>query len=273
MIRPLDNENLVDNVFASYEARIRSVECFLETARSVLESFEESLLRVRGDYEQISEQLRDTLAKNGSLRKKDFDGMIGVVMADQDRRGQEVRDLSRRYLDEQTQLTHELHGRLRGFTSALAEGEAAKVTEHHQAITDLFAKQQRHGEDVVTRLKESQKAQQETAGMLKGLLAKGRELRIRDFKSMLAEFKRQRDQRLIEQDQRREEVQDMLRESRTRRVEAEQDRRRRAEDRGRKAEDEATWQERVDEQVEEMEAGLRRRSQQNELTRCGSCSQ
>ncbi len=271
MIRPLDSENLVDNVFASYEARIQSVECFLETARSVLESFDESLLHVRGEYEQISEQLRDNLAKNGSLRKKDFDNMMGVVMADQNRRGQEVRDLSRRYLDEQTQLTHELHGRLRGFTSALAEGESAKVTEHHQAITDLFMRQQRRSEDVVTQLKESQKEQQETAGMLRGLLTKGRELRTKDLKSILAEFKRQRDQRLIEQDQRREEVQDMLRESRARRVEAEQDRRRRTEDRGRKAEDEATWQERVDERVEETEACLRRCSQENELTSCGSC--
>ena len=63
----------------------------------------------------------------------------------------------------------------------------------------------------------------------------------------------------------------MLRESRARRVEAEQDRRRRTEDRGRKAEDEANWQERVDERVEETEACLRRRSQENELTRCGSC--
>jgi hypothetical protein len=225
MIRPLDSENLVDNVFASYEARIRSVECFLETARSVLENFDDSLFDVRGEYEQISEQLRDNLAKNGSLRKKDFDSMMRVVVMEQDRRGEEVRDLSRGYLEEQTRLACELRSRLRDFTGALAQGEPAKVTEHHQVIMDLFTRQQRRSEDVVTRLKESQREQQETAGMLRGLLAKGRELRINDLKSMLAEFKRQRSQRLVEQGERREEVQDMLREFRVQRVEAEQDRR------------------------------------------------
>jgi len=232
MIRALDSENFVDNVFGSYETRIQSVECFVETACSVLESFDNSLLNVRNEYEQVSEQLRDNLAKHGSLRKKDFDTMMKVVSADQDRRGQEVRDLSRRYLDEQTRLVRELRGRLHDFTDALAEGEVAKVTEHHQVITDLFAMQQQRSNDVVTRLKESHEEQQQAAGMLRELLAKGRELRIKDLKSTLAEFKRQHNQRLAEHGQRRgevqerrDEVQDMLREFRAQRLEAEQDRR------------------------------------------------
>ena len=225
MINALDSENFVDSVFGSYEARVRSVESFLETARRVLDSFDNSLLGVRHEYEQVSEQLRDNLAKNGSLRKKDFDTMMGVVSADQDQRGREVRDLSRKYLDEQAQLVHELRGRLREFTSALAEGEAAKVTEHHQVIADLFAKQQERSDDVVARLQESQWQQQQTAGMLKGLLAKGRALRTEDLKGMLAEFQRQRGQRLVQQGERREEVQGMLREFRAQRVEAEQERR------------------------------------------------
>ncbi len=225
MIRVLDSENLVDSVFCSYEARIQGVEQFLETARSVLENFDNSLLSVRHEYEQISEQLRDNLARNGSLRKKDFDRMMRVVSADQDRRGEQVRDLSKKYLDEQTQLVRELRGRLRDFTGALAEGEAAKMTEHHQAISDLFTRQQQHSDRVVTQLRQSQQEQQETAGMLRDLLAKGRELRTHDLKAMLAEFKRQRNHRAMQRGERREQVRDMLCEFRAQRVEAEQDRR------------------------------------------------
>jgi hypothetical protein len=232
MIRALDSENLVEGVFCSYEARIQSVECLLETARSVLENFDNSILDVRSEYEQVSEQLRENLAKNGSLRKKDFDTMMRVMSTDQEQRGREVRDLSKQYLDEQTQLVRELRGRVHDFTDALAGGEPAQVTEHHQAITDLFTKQQQHSIDIVTQLKESQQQQQETAGMLRDLLAKGRELRIKDLQLMLAEFGRQRHQRWAQQDQRREKVQerregvqDMLREFRAQRVEAEQDRR------------------------------------------------
>jgi hypothetical protein len=232
MIKALDSENFVDNVFCSHEARIQNVESLLETAHSVLENFDNSLLGLRHEYDRISEQLRDNLAKNGSLRKKDFDTMMGVLAADQDQRGREVRDLSRKYLSEQTQLVRELRRQLHDFTTALAEGEVAKVTEHHQAITHLFLEQRQRSDTVVTRLKESQEQQQQTAGMLKQLLAKGRELRTKDLKLMLAEFKRQRSQRLMEHGARREEVQDMreevqdmLRGFRVQRVEAEQDRR------------------------------------------------
>jgi hypothetical protein len=232
MIRAVDSENLVDGVFCSYEARIQGVECLLETTRNVLENFHNSVLDVRREYEQVREQLRDNLAKNGSLRKKDFDTMMRVMSAEQEQRGMEVRDLSKQYLDEQRQLVHELRGRLHDFTDALAEGEPGKVTAHHQAITALFTKQQQHSTDIVTQLKESQKEQQETAGMLRALLAKGRELRIKDLKRMLTEFGRQRRQRLAQQDlrregtqERREGVQMMLREFRVQRVEAEQDRR------------------------------------------------
>lgn len=231
MIRALDSENLVDGVFRSYEARIQGVEGLLETARNVLENFDNSILDARPEYDQVSEQLRENLAQNGSLRKKDFDTMIRVMSAEQERKGREVRDLSKQYLDEQTQIVHELRGRVHDFTGALAEGEPAKVTEHHQAITDLFTKQQQRSSEVVTQLRESQQQQQETAGMLRDLLAKGRELRIQDLKLMLAEFGKQRRQRLAQQDQRRagvqerrEGIQDMLCEFRAQRVEAEQDR-------------------------------------------------
>lgn len=232
MIRALDSENLVDGVFGAYEARIRGVESLLDTARNVLESFDSSLLEARRECEHVSEQLRDNLARNGSLRRKDFDTMMRGMSAEQERRGREVRDLSKQYLEEQTQLVRELRGRLHDFTNALAGGEAAQATAHHEAITELFARQQQRSAEVVGQLRESQQKQQETAGLLRELLAKGRELRIKDLKRMLAEFRRQRHQRLAQQDQRREGVQErregiqgMLREFRAQRVEAEQDRR------------------------------------------------
>jgi archaellum component FlaC len=232
MIRALDGDNLVDGVFGSYEARIQGVESLLETARHVLENFDNSVLDVRQEYAQVSEQLRENLAKNGSLRKKDFDTMMRGVATEQEQRGREVRELSKQYLEEQTQLVRELRGRLHDFTDALADGHPAQVTEHHQAITALFTKQQQRSTDVVSQLRRSQQEQQETAGLLRDLLAKGRELRIKDLKGMLAEFRKQRRQRLAQQDQRREGVQerregvqDMLREFRAQRVGAEQDRR------------------------------------------------
>jgi hypothetical protein len=58
------------------------------------------------------------------------------------------------------------------------------------------------------------------AKRLKNLLARGREHRVKDLKLMLAEFKRQRKERLTRRGERRREVKDMLSRSKSKRAKA-----------------------------------------------------
>ena len=213
-------ENSVENVIASYESRIQNVEAFFETTHQILHGLQESVLDTRQERAEINEQLRDTLAKNGSLRKKDFDKMMSVISSHQDQEEQEARNLSKSYLNEQTNFVQELRESLRNFTEALAGGEVQRVKEFQILIKEIFAKQEKRKEEVISNLKEFQKEQQETAKMLRNLLAKGRELRIRDLKSMLAEFQKQRKERVARQEKRKEEVLSMLGDFKNARLEA-----------------------------------------------------
>ena len=69
-----------------------------------------------------------------------------------------------------------------------------------------------------------QQGQQQTSELLGDLLARGEDLRIRDFKAMLTEFKRQRKERIACQERRRREVKDMLDEFKAKRTETERER-------------------------------------------------
>jgi hypothetical protein len=113
---------------------------------------------------------------------------------------------------------------LRNFKDALTEGQTEKVKELQTLIKEILARQDESKIEVTSKLKEFQQGQQQTSKMLGGLLAKGGELRISDFKATLAEFKRQRKERLACQERRRQEVKDMLGEFKAKRIEAEQDR-------------------------------------------------
>ena len=73
-------------------------------------------------------------------------------------------------------------------------------------IKEVIAKQDARKEEVSFKLKEFQKEQQEMAERLKALLTKGRELRIKDLKEMLQEFRVQHKERLVHQIERRKEV-------------------------------------------------------------------
>jgi len=221
MLLTVNTEDVLQNIVSSYETRIQGVEALFESTHEILQSFQESVLDARQERQEINGRLRESLAKNGSLRKKDFDGMMNVISSHQDQREQEVRNLSKSYLNEQTKLVQELREGLRNFTDALAKGEAQRVKEFHTAIKDILDRQEQRKREVTSKLKEFQKEQQETAKMLKDLSAKGRKLRIKDFKLMLIEFKRQRKERIARQEERRQEVKDMLDEFKAKRTNAE----------------------------------------------------
>jgi len=219
-----EKEYILENLISSYESRIQSIEAFFEAAGQIFQDFQESLLSTRTEREKINSQLRESLARNGSLRKKDFDRMMSVISSHLDQSEQEVRQLSKRYLDEQTKLMQQLREGLREFKDALAEGQAEKVKELQTLIKEILSKQDESKKEVTSKLKEFQQGQQQTSKMLKDLLAKGEKLRISDFKAMLVEFEKQREQRIAYQEQRRREVRDMLGKFKAERTRAEQER-------------------------------------------------
>ena len=180
-----DKENILENIISSYETRIQSIEAFFEATGQIFQDFQDSLLDTRAEREKINSQLRENLAKNESLRKKDFDRMMSVISSHLDESEQEVRQLSQKYLSEQTKLVQQLREGLRDFKDALTEGQAEKVKELQTLIKEILAKQDESKNKVTSKLKEFQQGQQQTSKMLRDLLAKGEELRIRDFKAML----------------------------------------------------------------------------------------
>jgi len=224
MLLAAEKENVLENIISSYEARIQSVEAFFEATGQIFQDFQESLLSTRQEREKINNQLRENLAQNGSLRKKDFDRMMSVISSYLDESEQEVRQLSHKYLNEQTKLAQQLREGLRNFKDALIQGQAQEVGELQTLIRQILTRQDESKIEVTSKLKEFQQGQQQTSKMLKELLTRGEELRIRDFKATLGEFKRQRKERIACQERRRREVKDMLGEFKAKRTEIKQDR-------------------------------------------------
>ena len=220
----LDEESILEKIISSYETRIQSIEVFFEAAGQVFQDFQDSLLITGTDREKINNQLRESLARNGSLRKKDFDRMMGVIYSYLDQCEQEARKLSQKYLREQTKLVQQLREGLRNFKDAITEGQTEKVKELQTLIKEILARQDESKIEVTAELKELQQGQQQTSKIIKDLLDKGEELRLRDFKAMLAEFNTQRKERIAGQQRRHQEVKYMLDEFKAQRTEAKRDR-------------------------------------------------
>lgn len=217
---PKKLNNVVDNIVYSYEARIRSIGSIFETAHQILQGFQDALLDTKKEREKVSSELQEHLAKNESLRRKDFDNMMQGILSAQNEREKEVRNLLNRYFNEQIETTQALRESLERFKESIAKGEAKRLKGFQEMIKKILSKQEERKEEITSRLKEFQKEQQLLAARLKELLAKGKELRIRDFKSMLKKFNAQRKELISHQEERREMVHDLLEAFKTKRIEA-----------------------------------------------------
>jgi predicted DNA-binding protein YlxM (UPF0122 family) len=201
---------IAENIVASFETRSRSIGSLFDTTHQILEGFQNSFFDTRQEREEINDQLRESLTKNESLRRKDFDRMMQGILSAQEEREKQVREGLNRYVAERREMIHTLGDYLAKFNDALAGGEAQRVNEFQALIQEILAKQDARKNEVTSDLKEFQKQQQELAKTLKELLAKGRELRIKDLKRMLEEFQTRRQERLAGQGERRRDVRDML---------------------------------------------------------------
>jgi len=212
-------KNIVENIISSYETRIQSIGSIFDTTHQLLEGFQDSFFDTKQEREKLNAELRENLAKNESLRRKDFNRMMEGVFSVQNERETEVKELLNKYINEQKEIAYSLRDNLVKVKDVLAQGEAERFKEFWGMIKKIFAGQEQRKEEVISKLKEFQQEQHQMAKRLRILLAKGKELRIKDLKSMLKEFKAQHKERMMRQEQRKKEVHSMLGEFKKERIE------------------------------------------------------
>jgi hypothetical protein len=210
MLQAEEMRNVVDHIVSSYETRVQNIGALFDTTHQILQGFQDSLLDTKQEREELNTELRENLARNHSLRKKDFDQMMEGMMSGQNEREKEVKQLLNTYLHEQSGMTRDLRESLGSFRDSLSEGEAQRVKEVQEMIKGILAKQNERKDEVISRLKEFKKEQKLLASRLKELSAKGRDLRIRDLKRMLDEFKGRYEERLARREERKKEVRQLL---------------------------------------------------------------
>jgi len=136
--------------------------------------------------------------------------MMQSILLVQEQREKDVKNVLRNYIDGQRAMAQALRQNLKDFRDSLAKNETHRVKGFHTAIKELLTEQDEKRAYVNSTLKEFNKDQKVLTLRFKELLAKGKQVRIKDFKVMLKEFKCQREKRLMLQKKRKEEVASML---------------------------------------------------------------
>ncbi len=170
-----DMRGFVQEIISSYESRISMVGTIINDTYRILEDF-------KSNTNIMSEQLKNNLASETFLRKKDFENMMGDVFAEQEEKEKEIKDLLRNFLDEQREIAEIIKGEM-------ADDKKAGVDNLKKVVEYIQTRQKAQEEELIIRLKEFQKEYNEISDSMRSLLDKGEVIQIKDFKEMLKKIR------------------------------------------------------------------------------------
>ena len=182
MVTPQDIRDLAQSIVDSYEMRVKTVSALMKEAAEALRNF-------RVEQEEAIARLRDDLATNKSLRKKDFDSMIKGLLT--------------RRADKEKEVSEVLEGFRSGGEETVAglrrfltdEGKVLRLEDFAHLKGDILARQEERERKAAEVLREFHREQEELNAALRKLLSKGESATIRDFRSTIRALKLQRQER------------------------------------------------------------------------------
>lgn len=135
-------KNLAEDILASYDIRAKFVNEIVEDTHEVLDGF-------RGKRQEMSDNLREVLAKSESLRKKDFSAMMQDILLTQHTREENVKKMLADFREEETRVAERLR-------ELLKRGEKLRLADFKKTLVrirqDQVAREANTGEQVRVEL-------------------------------------------------------------------------------------------------------------------------
>jgi len=169
-----DIKKVSESIILSYQSRIASVAAIVDNTHQILDRF-------KTKRNEINNKLKETLAKEGSLRKTDFNNMIGEVLSHQDEKETRVKKILKTFFEEQKEIAEVIK-------ENLFDNRETKVESFRQTLRDIQVRQKARENEVSVTLKEFQEEYKEMAEALQNLLDKRETIRIKDFKGMIQDI-------------------------------------------------------------------------------------
>jgi len=162
-----------EGLIKGYEQRVNTVLQYMTAAADLLG-------QLRGQQDTMIAQLRDMLAEQRSMRRRDFDTLVSRMISERRRRLEALPTLIKEFgRAEQAVL-----GKLRELLQGNADDVARAWPELKREIQFLHRMRERN---VSRALKRVHIEQEELCRGLRGLLAKGERVRIGDLKAVVRE--------------------------------------------------------------------------------------
>jgi hypothetical protein len=210
-------KDLVVDLINSYENRVVTVESLINSAYDTAVDSDEGLTQAYDTAHKLRDDLRETLVRNCSLRRKDFDVFANQVFSSIDKKKMDIenerkliREILKAYLGRQRNLVVALKEQLAKFSQ-----DGSNKANLELLLEDIKTSQKEEGEqtfsllrDIQFRLKNFRLELADLNNNLQRVLERGELLKLEDFRQLQSNMAQ--DRRKAERKERKEDVERLL---------------------------------------------------------------
>jgi hypothetical protein len=187
----LNIDGFFDNIITSYEARIQKIQTAFQSSENITESshflfdkVQSSLNNLRKERNLLNTKLCEILAKNGSLRKKDYNTMMSGILCALDEKEKEAETQFLSFIEAQKETAQALKISLLGIKDITSPDVTEKINEVKLQLLLISELQEKRKETVMKSFSDFQKLHTRMIESLNELLGKGDQIHVHDIKKI-----------------------------------------------------------------------------------------
>ena len=187
----MDLDRFLENIITSYEERIQKIQTAFESSENISESSHSlfdnvhlSLNNLKKERDNLNTRLCETLAKKGSLRKKDYNLMMSGILGALDEKEKEAENQFLNFIEAQKETAQSLKNSLLGIKDIPSNNTSGKISMIKDQLSQISKMQENRKEVVMKTFMDFQQLHNKIMECLESLLEKGDQIHIQDIKSV-----------------------------------------------------------------------------------------
>ena len=187
----LNIDGFFDHLISSYETRIKkiqtafqSTENITESSHSLFDNVHNSLNDLKKERDILNSRLCETLAKNGSLRKKDYNAMMSGILCTLDEKEREAESQFLVFIEAQKETAQSLKNSLLGIQDIASPDAVEKIQHIKEQLSQISTLQEMRKETAMKSFMDFQQMHNRMKECLENLLEKDGHIMIQDIKKI-----------------------------------------------------------------------------------------
>ena len=184
-------DGFFENIITSYENRIQKIQTAFQSSENITESslslfdnVHHSLNELKKERDELNSKLCETLAKNGSLRKKDYNAMMSGILCTLDEKERLAETQFLAFIEDQKETAQSIKNSLLGIKDITSPDASEKIIIVKEQLSQISKIQEKRKETVMKTFMDFQQMHNKMMECIESVLEKGDHIEVKDIKKI-----------------------------------------------------------------------------------------